>query len=201
MLFFAYLQKQLLARQSVRFKKKRNKLNPNNSSRSESLNVGISSFYPAHREEPSVSKPHPGISGRLAVRANNHEQLPFWTDFWFKVFHFCLTILWLCCQLVSIIQKWSDLLVTGFHLQQHLKVIILKRRGSSSIALSVRVQWSCKSCLILRFGKQLLCMFKYLMLRYRLGNFFSLKMNPSGELISQRHGWFYFDFLNVSFDN
>lgn len=85
MLFFAYFQKKLLASWSVRFeerkKKKKKQTKLNNTSCAESLNIGISSFYPAYGEEPSVSKPHPGISGRLAVRAHHPQQLMFRTDF------------------------------------------------------------------------------------------------------------------------
>lgn len=96
-------RKKLLASWSVRFeggkKKQQKNPKPNNTSCAESLNIGISSFYPAYGEEPSVSKPCPGVSGRLAVRAHHQQQLTFGTDFWFKVFCFCLTTLWLCYQL------------------------------------------------------------------------------------------------------
>lgn len=189
MLFFTYFQKKLLASWSVRFegkKKKKKQTKLNNTSCAESLNIGISSFYPAYREEPSVSKPHPGILGRLAVGAHHPQQLTFRTDFWFKVFCFCLTTLWLCYQLeiVSSVQTWSDLLVTGFNLLPHLKCIILKRTWSSVTAFSElnKCIKSCKCCIILRCSKQLVCVFKYLTLWCRLG----MKMNPSGELISQR---------------
>lgn len=165
MLFFAYFQKKLLASWSVRFeerkKKKKKQTKLNNTSCAESLNIGISSFYPAYGEEPSVSKPHPGISGRLAVRAHHPQQLMFRTDFWFKVFCFCLTTLWLCYQLeiVSSVQTWSDLLVTGFNILPCLKCIVLKRTWSLVTAFSEvnKCIKSCKSCLILRCSKQLVC--------------------------------------------
>lgn len=85
-------------------------------------------------------------------------------------------------------------------MQQHLKLILLKNTVPWINALSVRVQWSVRAAWCWDVAK--ISMFKHLLLRYRLRRvFLSLKINPSAELLSQRHAWVYFHFPNASFDN